>query len=488
MRKRMMAFLMALLMVVTILPANFTIVEANDTNGAIYLKVTGASDWAKAGDIKVTVTDSTGKEVDQKLVKTKVVEAQTDSGNTNPDNTNPDNTDSGNNNPGNTDTGKDDAAGKDTENTGSESGSDNSNEPAGQADEQQDAKPVAINSIKIDVTDLVKDSNYSVDISSDGYLFWKKECTAVEASDSPAYTEVAMVKDTYKEFAFSTNFNDWKLDTTPILAVKGADNNSVIKYASSDQEIADVDETTDVVNIKKAGKVSFTATLSVGDSYKTITQSDVAIAKLDQTLSFTDENAEVYVGDEVAAAASSSASDAEGKITYSVVNGEEYITQDADFTNNGKWTAKSYNNSADGVKVTIKAVIAEDDRYNSAENTYTTTIKPYAYGDFRKYCEVVGTSNTASDGNTWYSEVTGIKAKDGYKIKDSDGSFVEEIAIDANNITQGENKFSLVIVQEKKKSDNENVSYINEGTVSGAYNYDSVNPTLSIARIIMQTG
>lgn len=44
MRKRMMAFLMALLMVVTILPANFTIVEANDTNGAIYLKVTGASD------------------------------------------------------------------------------------------------------------------------------------------------------------------------------------------------------------------------------------------------------------------------------------------------------------------------------------------------------------------------------------------------------------------------------------------------------------
>ena len=482
MRKRMMAFLMALLMVVTILPANFTIVEANDTNGAIYLKVTGASDWTQADNIKVTVTDSTGKEVEQKFVRTEVVKAQTDSGNTNPDNTNPDNTDSGNNNPGNTDTGKDDAAGKDTENTGSESGSDNSNEPAGQADEQQDAKLVAFNSIKIDVTGLLKDSKYSVDISSDEYLSWKKECTAVEASDSPVYTEVAMVKDTYKEFAFSTDFNGWKLDTTPILAVKGADNNSVIKYASSDQEIADVDETTDVVNIKKAGKVSFTATLSVGDSYKTITQSDVAIAKLDQTLSFTDAKTEVYVGDEVATAASSSANDAKGKITYSVVNGEEYITKDTDFANNGKWTAKSYNNSADGVKVTIKAVIAEDDRYNSAENTYTTTIKPYAYGDFRKYCEVVGTSNTASDGNTWYSEVTGIKAKDGYKIKDSDGSFVEEIAIDANNITQGENKFSFVIVQEKKKSDNENVSYINEGTVSGAYNYDSVNPTLSIAK------
>ena len=482
MRKRMMAFLMALLMVVTILPANFTIVEANDTNGAIYLKVTGASDWTQADNIKVTVTDSTGKEVEQKFVRTEVVKAQTDSGNTNPDNTNPDNTDSGNNNPGNTDTGKDDAAGKDTENTGSESGSDNSNEPAGQADEQQDAKLVAFNSIKIDVTGLLKDSKYSVDISSDEYLSWKKECTAVEASDSPVYTEVAMVKDTYKEFAFSTDFNGWKLDTTPILAVKGADNNSVIKYASSDQEIADVDETTDVVNIKKAGKVSFTATLSVGDSYKTITQSDVAIAKLDQTLSFTDAKTEVYVGDEVATAASSSANDAKGKITYSVVNGEEYITKDTDFANNGKWTAKSYNNSADGVKVTIKAVIAEDDRYNSAENTYTTTIKPYAYGDFRKYCEVVGTSNTASDGNTWYSELTGIKAKDGYKIKDSDGSFVEEIAIDANNITQGENKFSFVIVQEKKKSDNENVSYINEGTVSGAYNYDSVNPTLSIAK------
>ncbi len=474
MRKRMMAFLMALLMVVTILPANFTIVEANDTNGAIYLKVTGASDWTKEDNIKVTVTDSTGKEVDQKLVKTKVVEAQTDSGNTNPDNT-----DSGNNNPGNTDTGKDDAAGKDTENTGSESGSDNSNEPVGQADEQQDAKPVALNSIKIDVTDLVKDSNYSVDISSDGYLFWKKECTAVEASYSPVYTEVAMVKDTYKEFAFSTNFNDWKPGTTQTLAVKGADNNSV-KYASSDQETAAVDETTGVVTIKKAGKVSFTATLSVGDSYKTITQSDVAIAKLDQTLSFTDAKTEVYVGDEVATAASSSASDANGKITYSVVNGEGYITQDADFANNGKWTAKSYNNSADGVKVTIKAAIAEDDRYNSAEKTYTTTIKPYAYDDFRKYCEVVGTSNTASDGKIWYSEVTKIKAKDGYKIKDSDGSFVEEIAIDANGITQGENQFTRVIGQEKKNSENETVSYINEGTVSGAYNYDSVKPTLSI--------
>ncbi|RGZ90126.1 hypothetical protein DW967_12185 [Agathobacter rectalis] len=487
MRKRMMAFLMALLMVVTILPANFTIVEANDTNGAIYLKVTGASDWTKADNIKVTVTDSTGKEVDQKFVRTEVVEAQTDSGNTNPDNTNPDNTDSGNtdsgnNNPGNTDTGKDDAAGKDTENTGSESGSDNSNEPAGQADEQQDAKPVEFNSIKIDVTGLVKDSKYSVDISSDGYLFWKKECTAVEASYSPAYTAVAMVKDTYTEFAFTTVFKGWKLDTTQTLAVKGADNNSVIKYASSDQGIAAVDETTGVVTIKKAGKVSFTATLSDGDSYKTIEQSDVAIAKLDQTLSFTDAKTEVYVGDEVAAAASSSASDAKGKITYSVVTGEAYITQDADFTNNGKWTAKSYNNSADGVEVTIKAAIAEDDKYNSTENTYTTTIKPYAYDDFRKYCEVVGTSNTASDGKIWYSEVTGIKAKDGYKIKNSDGSFVEEIAIDANNITQGENQFTLVIVQEKKKSDNENVSYINEGTVSGAYNYDSVNPTLSIKK------
>ena len=477
MRKRMMAFLMALLMVVTILPANFTIVEANDTNGAIYLKVTGASDWAKKDDIKVTVTDSTGKEVEQKFVRTEVVKAQTDSGNKNPDNT-----DSGNNNPGNTDTGKDDAAGKDTENTGSESGSDNSNEPAGQADEQQDAKHVAFNSIKIDVTGLVKDSKYSVDISSDGYLFWKKECTAVKASDSPAYTEVAMVQDTYTEFAFTTVFKDWKLDTKPTLAVKGADNNSVIKYASSDQETAAVDETTGEVTIKKAGKVSFTATLSDGDSYKTIEQSDVAIAKLDQTLSFTDAKTEVYVGDEISTIAKSSANDAKGKITYSVVTGEGYITQDADFANNGKWTAKSYNNSADGVKVTIKAAIAEDDRYNSAEKTYTTTIKPYAYDDFRKYCEVVGTSNTASDGKIWYSEVTGIKAKDGYKIKDSDGSFVEEIAIDANGITQGENQFTLVIGQEKKKSDNENVSYINEGTVSGAYNYDSVKPTLSIAK------
>lgn len=486
MRKRMMAFLMALLMVVTILPANFTIVEANDTNGAIYLKVTGASDWNKAGDIKVTVTDSTGKEVDQRFVKTKVDKAQTDSGNTNPDNTNPDNTnsdntDSGNTNPGNTDTGKDDAAGKDTENTGSESGSDNSNEPAGQADEQQDAKPVAPNSIKIDVIGLAKDNKYFVDISSDGYLFWKKECTAVEASGSAAYTEVAMVPDTYKELAFSTDFNGWKLDTTQKLAVNGAGNNSV-KYASSDQKIAYVDGNTGVVTIRKAGKVSFTATLSVGDSYKTITQSDVVIAKLEQTLSFTDTKAEVYVGDEVAAAASSSASDTNGKITYSVVNGEEYITKDTDFANNGKWTAKSYNNSADGVKVTIKAAIAEDDKYNSAENTYTTTIKPYAYNDFRKYCEVVGTSNTASDGKIWYSEVTGIKAKDGYKIKNSDGSFAEEIAIDANNITQGENQFSLVIGQEKKNSENETVSYINEGTVSGAYNYDSVKPTLSIAK------
>ncbi len=480
MRKRMMAFLMALLMVVTILPANFTIVEANDTNGAIYLKVTGASNWTKEDDIKVTVTDSTGKEVEQRFVRTEVVKAQTDSGNTNPDNTNPDNTNPDNTNPGNTDTGKDDAAGKDTENTGSESGSDNSNEPAGQADEQQDAKPAALNSIKIDVTGLVKDSKYSVDISSDGYLFWKKECTAVEASNSAAYTKVAMVKDTYTEFDFTTVFKGWKLDTTPKLAVKGADNNSVIKYASSDQGIAAVNETTGVVTIKKAGKVSFTATLSVGDSYKTITQSDVAIAKLDQTLSFTDAKTEVYVGDEVATAASSSANDAKGKITYSVVNGEEYITKDTDFANNGKWTAKSYNNSADGVKVTIKAVIAEDDRYNSAENTYTTTIKPYAYDDFRKYCEVVGTSNTASDGKIWYSEVTGIKAKDGYKIKNSDGSFVEEIAIDANNITQGENQFALVIGQEKKNTENGTVSYINEGTVSGVYNYDSVKPTLSI--------
>ena len=89
MRKRMMAFLMALLMVVTILPANFTIVEANDTNGAIYLKVTGASDWAKKDEIKVTVTDSTGKEVEKKFDSTEVFKAQTHSGNPKPDKKNP---------------------------------------------------------------------------------------------------------------------------------------------------------------------------------------------------------------------------------------------------------------------------------------------------------------------------------------------------------------------------------------------------------------
>ena len=67
MRKRMMAFLMALLMVVTILPANFTIVEANDTNGAIYLKVTGASNWTQADNIKVTVLTVPEKKLTKSL-------------------------------------------------------------------------------------------------------------------------------------------------------------------------------------------------------------------------------------------------------------------------------------------------------------------------------------------------------------------------------------------------------------------------------------
>lgn len=86
----------------------------------------------------------------------------------------------------------------------------------------------------------------------------------------------------------------------------------------------------------------------------------------------------------------------------------------------------------------------------TVQKTYTTTIKPYAYDDFRKYCEIVGTSNTASDGKIWYSEVTKIKAKDGYKIKDSDGRFVEEIAIDANNITQEKINFLLLLDRKRK--------------------------------------
>lgn len=470
MRKRIMAFFMALLMIFTILPGNFTIVEANDTNGALYLKVTGTEDWEKAEDIKVTVKDSSGKEIDSEAIKTELVAAPTD----------PENPDSGNIDSGNTDSGDNGSDnGSDTDNSDSQggqdqsgNGSDESDLPSTQADDQQ----VSHNSITIAVTGLTENSEYTVDIASVGNLSWKKVVKAVAVSDAPSYEEVAMVKDEYTDFAFVTDFSKWKINSNPTLSVKGgsisdADTKS-IKYASLNTDVATVNETTGAVKIAKAGTVAFTATLVDGDNYKTITSGNVVISKLDQKLTFTAVPKQVYVGEEITVTAASDATDATGTITYSVESGKDYIETADDFVNTGKWKAKSYNDSDKGVDVTIRATISDDDKYASATQTYTTTIIPYPYDDFRNYCDIEGDSYTASDGTIWYSKVTGIKAKSGYKIK-ADGKLEDKIAIDDKSVSQGDNSQTLVITDKNGK---------NEGKVTVSFKYDNVNPELSLAK------
>lgn len=480
MRKRIMAFFMALLMIFTILPGNFIIVEANDTNGALYLKVTGTEDWEKAEDIKVTVKDSSGKEIDSEAIKTELVAAPTDHENPDSGNIDSGNTDSGNTDSGNTDSGDNGPDnGADTDNSDSQggqdqsgNGSDESDLPSTQANNQQ----VSHNSITIAVMGLKENSEYTVDITSDGKLSWKKALRAVALSDAPSYKEVAMVKDEYTDFAFSTDFSNWKKNSNPTLSVEGVSisdtDTKSIKYASLNTDVATVDEITGAVTITKAGTAAFTATLVDGDNYKTIESGDVVISKLDQTLTFTDVPTQAYVGEEITAAAVSNATDATETITYSVESGEAYIETADDFANTGKWKAKSYGDSDDGVNVTIKATISEDDKYVSATQTYTTKIIPYPYDDFRNYCDIEGTSNTASDGTIWYSEVTGIEAKDGYQIK-ADGKLKDKIAIDDKSISQGDNSQTLVITDKNGK---------NEGKVTVSFKYDNVNPKLSLAK------
>lgn len=413
MKKRITAFFMALLMVLTILPVNFTIVEANDANRAIYLKVIGEQDWESTDDVSIIVKNSLGEVIDNDAINKEIDEAAT------------------------------------------------------VADDLSNS----FNGINVAITGL-KDGTYTIDIASDGYLSWKKDLSTVEESNSPVYEEITMAQDVYTDYDFSNDFSNWKVKDTKTLTVVNSQN-KLVQYASSDSDIASVDETTGVVTINKAGTVSFSATLTDGDNYKTITQSDVVIEKLDQHLSFVNTISSVYVGDEVTVTAKPDADDASGTITYSVVSGADYISLDGDFTNNGKWTAVSYNDVTEGVDVEIKAYISEDEKYKCTEATYTTKIVPVQYGDFNEYCTIEGESRQDSDGKVWYSSVSAIKAKDGYKIK-SNGELLSEISVDSSQIVQGENIQILTLTDANGNRG---------GDVSVFYNYDNVNPNVEISLV-----
>lgn len=467
MRKRITSFFMAILMVFSILTENIIIVEANNADGAIYLKVKKEQNWNEDSDIEISVRDLNGNEVSNLEINKELKTEESDDGSVE------DGSDAGG-------SGEDSSAGDESDAEGSEgdSSAGDGSDADGSVEDYQGVQAALYtaqdNYFSVSITGLQVGETYKVSVISSGCSASENDYTAVRATDNPDYIMVTMMIDPYADFAFVTNFNGWKTNSTISLSVNNTFDKSV-RYASTNSSIASVNASTGAIEIESSGDVSFTATLwdENNEDYKTISSGVVKIEKADQTLSFNDIPESVYSGAVVSLEPTSDMDDYSGDIQYSVVDGEEYIELDENFASNGKWKAVKFGDSQDGVSVTIRATVSADNKYNEATNTYTTKIIPYPYDAFQNYCEIIGEKKTLSDGTIWYSSVSKIKAIDGYKII---GSFWgnqknDEFIINSSN--QGLNTVQLMIVKD-------NGEWI--GWIKVTYNFDGENPSISLSK------
>lgn len=160
-----------------------------------------------------------------------------------------------------------------------------------------------------------------------------------------------------------------KNDTYSNIA-SGGSGTGKVTYAITDGNAATVDKNTGELTINKAGTVEVTATREADDKYKSISVSyTLTIEKADQAefkfdvLSPEDQfiTRGVYIN-------KATGGSGDGNITYSVISGDEF----AEIKNSSSSTVTL---KKVGGPVVIKAVKAEDERYNEISAEYTLYIK-----------------------------------------------------------------------------------------------------------------
>ena len=193
-----------------------------------------------------------------------------------------------------------------------------------------------------------------------------------------------------------------------------------------------------------------------------------------QTLTAIASPTQIYIGDKIESQVTSDKEDAQGALTYEVVEGAELIETDENFSENGKWTAREFGT------VRIKATKAEDDKYLEASAEYEAVIKEYLYSSWTDIFTLTGEHSTGSPLYT-SMPVLGLVNTSGaiYVIKSGD----QWIDADQFNLmtVQGVNSHLLTIAQ--KNSDG-TLSKI--GTVSLDYECDTEAPELELIDPVTQ--
>lgn len=197
-------------------------------------------------------------------------------------------------------------------------------------------------------------------------------------------------------------------------------------------------------------------------------------AKQEQTLTAIASPTDIYIGDKIASKVTSDKEDAQGALTYEVVEGAELIETDEHFAENGKWTAREFGT------IRIKVTKAEDDKYLGASAEYEAVIREYPYSSWSDIFTLTG---ARSEGSLVYTSMPtlGLVNTSGaiYVIKSGN----EWIDADKFNLmtVQGVNQHLLTIAQK-----NEDGSISKVGKVSLEYECDTEAPELELIDPVTQ--
>lgn len=173
----------------------------------------------------------------------------------------------------------------------------------------------------------------------------------------------------------------------------------------------------------------------------------------------------------------------DGTITYSFydANSADLADKSKGFETSGQWKAKDTYG-----EVTVKVVAPATDKYEGVETSYTTKIVPYDYSDYSHYWTIDGdTFNNEGRIYTKISGIVPSKDnKDGnryvIKLKDNAGSEWSSAGISAEDLClkQGHNDINVTIGKGVFNGD-EITDVVETGDAVISFEYDSENPKIN---------
>ncbi|MFR2033362.1 MAG: Ig-like domain repeat protein [Agathobacter sp.] len=223
---------------------------------------------------------------------------------------------------------------------------------------------------------------------------------------------------------------------------------------------------------------------SNGKVYKLVSK-DVTVKKNSHNLVVKSgtPDAEIYTKQDGTVTYASDDPDYDGTITYSFddANSADLADKPEGFETSGQWKAKDTYG-----EVTVKVVAPATDKYEGVETSYTTKIVPYDYSDYSHYWTIDG-DTFKNEGRIYTKISGIVPSKDNkdgnryvIKLKDNAGSEWSSDGISAEDLClkQGHNDINVTIG--KGVFDGDKITDVEEtGDAVISFEYDSENPKIN---------